>query len=280
MYFILSTGEAVLSGRIPDVYFEMFMSRCRAFRLLIRRGQLSRAELIVADHHRKKICEVFYLRVYGNSFHHPSVCRFAIAALLNIVPNIRSCGPTWVWWQFPTERLIGTLPDLIGLQSEPHPSLTNAIHAKYQAQLIMTLGETFCPDEWADATKAPINGEDKRCKGTFCFPPNTHEQVHLLPPRAVLCVMLDTELEHLKTALNLEGVSNLPGQIAAIEFFRLELSNGVIAGWAATETARTRRDNLLQISLVEKRHTRRSTKEEDPVTVYGRGVIKLTPGLG
>jgi len=146
MYFILSKGEAVLSGRIPDVYFQMFMSLCHACRLLIRPGQLSRAELLVADNHLKKLCEVFYLRVYRNSFHCLPVCRFPIAALLNIVPNIRSCGPAWVSWQSPTKRLIGTLPGLIGSRSEPHPSLTNAFHAKYQAELITNFGKTFCPD--------------------------------------------------------------------------------------------------------------------------------------
>jgi len=269
MYFILSTGQAVLSGRIPDVYFQMFMSLCHACRLLIRPGQLSRAELLVADNHLKKFSEVFYLRVYSNSFHRLPVCRFPIAALLNIVPNIRSCGPAGVSWQFPTERLIGTLPDLIGSRSEPHPSLTNAIHAKYQAELITTFGETFFSDEWADATGMPITGADKRRKGTFSFPSDADEQVHLLPPRTVPCELLDIELEHLKTALNLEGVSNLPDQIAAIKFFQLELSNGVIAGSSATKTVRTRRDNLLQISSVEKRQTRLGTEEEYPVTVYG-----------
>jgi len=38
MYFILSTGEAILHGRLPDVYFESFMSLCHACRLLIRPG--------------------------------------------------------------------------------------------------------------------------------------------------------------------------------------------------------------------------------------------------
>jgi len=206
MYFILSTGEAVLSGSIPDVYFQMFMSLCHACRLLIRPGQLSRAELLVADDHLKKLCEVCHLTVYRNSFHLVPVCRFPIAALLKIVPNICSCGPAWISWQFPTERQIGTLPDPIGSRSEPHPSLTNAIHAKYQAELIKTFGETFCPDKWADATGMPIPGAEKRRKGSFSVPLDADEQVHLLLPRTVPCELLDTELEHLKTALNLEEV--------------------------------------------------------------------------
>jgi len=60
MYFILSTGEAILHGRVPDIYFEMFMSLCHACRLLIHPGSLSRTALLVADNHLKKFCEVFY----------------------------------------------------------------------------------------------------------------------------------------------------------------------------------------------------------------------------
>jgi len=65
----------------------------------------------------------------------------------------------------------------------------------------------------------------------------------------------------------------LPDQIAAIKFFRLELSNGVIAGSAATKTVRTRRDNLLQISVVEKRQSGRGTEEEYSVTVCGLALV-------
>jgi len=96
MYFLLSTGEAVLSGRIPDIYFEMYMSLFYACRLLIRPGGLSRAELLVADNHLKKFCEVFYEHVYRNDYNRLPVCRFPLSALLNIVPNIRACGPVWV----------------------------------------------------------------------------------------------------------------------------------------------------------------------------------------
>jgi len=43
MYFILSTGEAVMYGRIPDIYFEMYMSLRYACRLLIQPGGPSRS---------------------------------------------------------------------------------------------------------------------------------------------------------------------------------------------------------------------------------------------
>jgi len=131
MYCNLSTGEANLHSRIRDVYIKMCMSLCHACRLLIRPGSLSRAELLVVDNHLKTFCAVVYERVYRNELTRLTVCGFPISSLLNIVPNIRSCGPAWVSWQFPTEGLTGSLADLIGSRSEPHSSLTNAIHAKY-----------------------------------------------------------------------------------------------------------------------------------------------------
>jgi len=124
MYFILSTGQAVLSGRIPDSYFEMYMSLCHACRLLIRPGELSRAQLLVANNDLTKVCEVFYEHVYRSNCNKLPACRLSITALLNTVPNIRSCGPVWVSRQFSAERPIGDLPDLIGFRSEPHRSLT------------------------------------------------------------------------------------------------------------------------------------------------------------
>jgi len=275
MYFILSTGEAVLSGRIPDIYFEMYMSLCYACRLLIRPGGLSRAELLVADNHLKNVCEVFYEHVYRNDYNRLPVCRFPISALLNIVPNIRACGPVWVSWQFPAERLIGSLPDLIGSRSEPHPSLTNAIHAKYKAELVTTFGETFCPAEWSDATGLPLGGADTGRRGTLSFPPGADEQVYLLPPRTRPFELCGAELDHLRAALILEQVMDLPNQIMAIKFFRLKLTNGVVAGSAATKTARTRRNNLLRIAAVDERENRAGVRQEYPIDVYGLALFYI-----
>jgi len=117
--------------------------------------------------------------------------------VLNIVPNIRACGPAWVSWQFPTEGLTGSLADLIGSRSDPHSSLTNAIHAKYQAELVTTFGETFCAADWADATGLPLGGADKRRRGTLSFPEGPNEQVDLLPPRTKAHKLLGSELDHL-----------------------------------------------------------------------------------
>lgn len=43
-------------------------------------------------------------------------CRSTVVALLDIVDNIRACGPVWSFLQFPMERVIGTLPPLICLR--------------------------------------------------------------------------------------------------------------------------------------------------------------------
>jgi len=222
----------------------------------------------VVDNHLKTFCAVFYVRVYRNEFTKLTVCRFPISSVLNIVPNIRSCGPAWVSWQFPTEGLTGSLADLIGSRSEPHSSLTNAIHAKYQAELVTTFGETFRPADWADATGLPHGGADNRRRGTLPFPECADEQVDLFPPRTKAHELLGSELDHLRSALNLEQVRDVPEQIMAIKFFRMQLPNGVVAGSTATETARTRRNSPLRIAALDERENRAGARQEYLIDIY------------
>ena len=234
----------------------------------------------MADNHLKTFCAVFYERVYRNEFTRLTVCRFPLSAVLNSVPNMRSCGPSWVLWQFQTERLIGSLSDLIGSRSEPHSSVTSSIHAKYQAELVTTFGETFCPANWADETGLPLGGADKRRRGTLSFPEGADEQVDLLPPRTKVHELLGSELDHLRTALNLEQVKDLPEKLMATKFFRLKLQNGVVAGSAPTKTARTRRDSLLRIAALNERESRAGARQEYPVDIYGNALFYVVAAIG
>jgi len=131
MYFLLSIGEVVLADRLPEEYFKMFMHLCQAGRLLFRPSGLPEMELTTVERHVNKFCAAFYKYVCAGRPERVELCRLPVVFLLDIVKNVRTVGSAWSYWQFPIERLIGTLPELIGTHSEPYASLVNAITHKY-----------------------------------------------------------------------------------------------------------------------------------------------------
>jgi len=127
MECFLLLGEAVLADRLPEPYFEMFMALRRACRLLFRRRGMTSDELTAVDADLHQFYSSFYTLVYRGELARVSLCRFTIEAVLDTVPNIRSCGPVWVYWQFPMDRYIGTLHRLMRSKSSPHVARTKAI---------------------------------------------------------------------------------------------------------------------------------------------------------
>jgi len=67
-----------------------------------------------------------------------------MSAILNIVPDTRSCDLAFWPLQCPTQSLIRFPPVLTGSRSEPNSSLLKAIDAKYQDELVTTFGAAFC----------------------------------------------------------------------------------------------------------------------------------------
>jgi len=157
MFFLLSGAEALLYGRVPEYFYEMVMCLCRAGRLLFHPDPVSKVDLVKVDAEMKNFLSAFYEKVYRGELPRVRLCRYVFAALLDVVPNIKQCGPVWCVWQFPLERLIGTLPAMVRSRSRPHASLTNALTKKHQAELICSFFNANCPAEWAAATGA---GED------------------------------------------------------------------------------------------------------------------------
>jgi len=133
------------------LYFEMYLSLWYGCRHRIRPGGLSRAELLVADNHLRKFCDVFYELVYRTAYNGPPVCRFPMFSLLKIVPNTRWCGFVWMSWQFHAERLVGSLPGLIGSRSEPHPSMN--CHP-------CQVSSRACDDVWCNVCSCEMIGRD------------------------------------------------------------------------------------------------------------------------
>jgi len=67
----------------------------------------------------------------------------------------------------------------------------------------------------------------------------------------------------------------MPNQIMPIKVFRLQLTNSVVAGSAATKTARTRRNNLLRIEAVIERENRAGVRHEYPIHFYSLALFYI-----
>ena len=72
----------------------------------------------------------------------------------------------------------------------------------------------------------------------------------------------------------------MPEQIIAIKFFRLHLPNGVVAGSAATKTARTRSDSLLRIAALDERENRAGARQEYLIDIYGNALFYVVVAIG
>lgn len=133
------------------------MDLCHAGRLLFKPGSLTKDELKKVDKHIQKCCHCYYTHVLAGKVERLRLCRPTIVALLDVTANLRSCGPAWSYWQFPAERLIGTLTRLIRSRRFPYAALTNAVLANYYAELVKNFGETHATDKWVEATGKPVH---------------------------------------------------------------------------------------------------------------------------
>jgi len=270
LYFLLSAGEVVLADRIPEPFFKMFMMLCQAGRLLFKPSALTDNELKAVDNLLKGFCHAYYTHVYAGKEERLRLCRPTIVALLDVTANLRSCGPAWSYWQFPAERLIGTLTRLIRSRRFPYAALTTAVSAKYAAELVTSFAESHVAEKWVEATGKPIQCGAQDPAGTF--PVSTAPQVSLLPPRRDAADLIGRELSHMKAVLALEEASTIPERIVAKKYFRLRLANGQIVGTASTtaEVGDRRRDYLVRVNSHMRQAARRGKRvERVPVNVYG-----------
>jgi len=270
MYLLLSVGEVVLADRIPEEFFKMFMFLCRAGRLLFKPSSLMEDELKAVDKPLKRFCHAFYGYVYAGKVERLRMCRPTILALLDVPANLRSCGPAWSFWNFPAERLIGTLTRLIRSLRFPYGALTTAVSAKYSAELVTSFSEANVSDAWVEATGMPPRREIQYPVGTFSL--SKELNVNLLPPRQAAVALIGQEPARMKAVLAVEGVAEVPPRIFAKKYFGVRLANGQIAGTvpSSEERAARRRDYLVRVSShVLQTAGRGRGQQRVPVNVYG-----------
>jgi len=248
----------------------MFLCLCQAGRLLFKPRALTEDELKTIDKLLRRFCHAYYTYVYAAKVARLRLCRPTIVALLDVPGNLRSFGPAWSFWQFPAERLIGTLTRLIRSRRFPFAALTTAVSAKYSAELVTSFAESHVAEAWVEGTEKPRRRERQDPGGTFLV--SKEPKVSLFSPRKGAAALIGSELAQMKPVLALEGVSDVRPRIFAKKYFRLKLASGQIPGIVASseEAADRRRDYLVRVSSHMLRTTGRGRGQERvPVNVYG-----------
>jgi len=270
MFFLLSAGEAVLADRIPDEFFDTFMDLSRASRLLFRPRGITAPELTQVDKYLKRFCARYYKHFYAGLPERLELCRSTVAALLDVIDSVRTCGPAWSFWQFPVERLISTLTPLIKSRRHPYESLVNALTHKYRAQAVVSWAKTFAAADWEEATGKPITDKHRDPPGSYSFSEGEDPSILLLPPKAKPAGLTGPELQRMNAVLALEGLNEIPATIIAKKYFRMRLARGQVCGTFRTNSASdSRRDYLVSVRSTVERRARGGGGEEVEATVYG-----------
>lgn len=280
LFFLLCGGDVLLYGRAPDNFYEMFMCLCRAGRVLFRPSAVSPSELSAAEAEIKAFLVAFYDIVYGGRKERLKVCLFVFAALLDVVPNVKQCGPAWVFWQFPLERYIGTLPGMIGSRSKPHQSLVNALAKRQRAELLEAFASRMCPDHWRaatgqygrDAIADPVGGveADDGAGGRWRFPVLDGDVValtllHPVEPCMDLVGAQFAALQRHDAELVADGTTTR-------KCYRMEMRDGTVVRAGDTdmgEDCDRRRTSLVRVQSSDRRQSHGRAVETVSLSTYG-----------
>jgi len=268
---LLSVGEVILSSHIPDEIFKTFMHLRQAARPMFRPSGVSEEELKTVELHLKNFFRDFYYKyIYSERPERLRLCLPVVAALLDVLPNMRASGPAWSYWQFPIETLIGTLLDLIRSKSEPYAALTNAIVHKYNTELITRYAQTYVQQEWADATGKPVAPVREVPTKAYKLFEASYPPVYLLLPRIDPAHLTGLELARMREVLSLEGIEAVPNQVLAKKYFGLKLARGQVAGPTKQASRRNyRRNHLVRVLSTVEQRCRGGGVERAAATVYG-----------
>jgi len=246
------------------------MLLCHAGRLILKPGVLTETELHEVDKLLRRVCRAFYKHVYAGKERRLRVWRPTDVDMLEVTENLRSCGPAWSYWQFPAERLLGTLSRLIRSRRLQCAALTIAVSSKYSAELVTSSAESHVADARENATGKPVRRESQDSEGTFTL--SQEPKSDILPPRTALTAHTGDELQRMKAVLALEDATRILGNVVAKKFFRARLPNGQVAGTVSSseEAGDRRREHLVRVNSHMQQAARRGRGEvQAPARVYG-----------
>jgi len=268
MHFILCSGEVLLAGRISGAFNNIFMAFCRACRLLFRPTGVTKVQTEAIDKDMKYFVANYFDKIYRGTAERLPLCLSTIATLLDIVPLVWACGPTWVVWQFSMERKIGTLGKLIRSASKPHASLVGNVTRHAKADLITSFGEEYLPREWAHAKPAtpgvPV--------GSLTVPEVFGPDCALLPPKSAPAALNGAELASMRAVLIQEDATAVPPITLAKKNYLAKLASGKLSGskLVGSDCDKPRRRNyLVRINSTEEFYRPDGTEGERPFTTFG-----------
>jgi len=248
----------------------MFMALCRASRLLFRPRGVTRAEIQAIDADIKYFVTNYYAKIYPGSTERLPLCLSTIATVLDIVPLLWACGPAWVIWQFPMECQIGTLGKRIRSHSRPHASLVENLTRQCKAELINSFGESYLPEEWADATgKRPA--ATGLPGGSLTIPQDIGADCALLPPRSAPAALSGKELTSMRAVLAQNQANEAPPDILAKKYYRISMASGKNADSKPIGSdcdKHRRRNYVVRFSSTEEVRLPNGSVEERPVSTF------------
>ncbi|GET00648.1 transposase domain-containing protein [Rhizophagus clarus] len=117
----------MLKNKLPHIYLKAWSNFVKTVRLCLQRNitkdDLNQIQNLLLD---------FYIH-YENYYYKKEEDRLpailiSFHYLLHVADCIADCGPCWVFWQYPMERLCGMLLPLVHNRSLPYSNLTNNVH--------------------------------------------------------------------------------------------------------------------------------------------------------
>ncbi|KAJ7114214.1 hypothetical protein C8R43DRAFT_903080 [Mycena crocata] len=130
--FLMFLGPALLHGRLKTVYYRHFIKLVNIFTLCLKYF-LPNEEIELLENGVVEWVEEYERLYYRYRPERISACTLPIHALLHIPANIRTMGPLWAYWNFPTERFCGSI--VLAIQSRKHPFTSMAHRLRDIAQI-------------------------------------------------------------------------------------------------------------------------------------------------
>lgn len=230
--FILYFSLPLLNGRLPSYAIQHWALFVDGVRLLYRR-RLDDSEILAMQKYFERWLVGFKAIYYRDQ--ELSHCRSQNHAVLHLADSIKWLGPAFVFWQYPLERLVGTLERLSSSKRHLNQSLFNSVSRYEQLQYLLRVYSNFEEYSWTHESAMEEEPPDSSRKLDAFLTLLSPRTVERLSPTIyeLLCEFLDYRPRTQKAEI----------------WHRLRLRGKTIASTEGLQIrSDTRRNNLVEIS--------------------------------